>query len=114
MSTCLPSIQGEDFEGPERRACDRLSPKAVSPITLISSRQSLACRITNVSLSGVQLAFEGEPPALGEITLDHEAAGRMDGRAVWRDETRIGIRLRAPGTELERALQCLNMIKGSS
>lgn len=114
MDAQSPYSQTGKPERPERRACDRLSPGGVSPITLISGRRSFDCRIENLSLSGLQLDFDGEPPALGEIVLTHETAGSLSGQAVWRDKTRIGIRLCEPKSELERALQCLNMITGAS
>ncbi len=98
---------------PERRGRNRLRLGGFSSISLICGERLLACRVADLSLSGLGLDFAGEPPELGAVALEHATAGRIEGRAVWTGESRIGIQLDIAGSDLERVLQCLNIINAA-
>lgn len=111
MQTSSSESAKGPFKGPERRACDRLPVRGLSPVTLIDGDLCRTCRIGDVSLAGLRLEFDGEPPAPGPIVLEHKVAGRIEGIAVWRQGSRLGVRLAEAESDLRRALLCLNMMK---
>lgn len=104
-------IQTAEPKTLERRDCDRLEPDGRAYVTLRQGLQTYDCEIANISLSGIGLRLPAAQPAPdGPVELEHETAGRLSGHAVWQENGLLGIELAAPRTELERALQCINMI----
>ena len=98
---------------PDRRAHHRLKLTENAAISLICGERRLACRVADLSLSGLGLDFVGEPPELGKVALQHATAGRLEGRVVWTGGSRVGIELESAVSELKRALQCLNVINAA-
>ena len=100
-------------DAPDRRTRHRLNLSESAAISLICGGRRLACRVANLSLSGLGLDFAGEPPELGAVALQHPTAGRLEGRVVWTGGSRAGVELEAAQSDLERALQCLNVINAA-
>ena len=105
------TIQTSHQGATDRRSCDRLRPGGRAYVTLCDGPETYDCEIADISLSGIGLRLPAAQPApRGLVVLVHETAGRVGGRAVWQKDGLLGIALAAPRSEMERALQCINMI----
>ena len=76
-----PSTDHESFPGKDRRGWARLPLDEVTSITLSSGGRRYDCRIENLSLAGMKLNLAGDPPPVGEVTLEHASVGPFPARA---------------------------------
>lgn len=94
----------------EQRQHARFQLNHKSPLTATAGGKIYTCFIEDMSIGGMRLRFEGEPPASKVIALDHPVAGTLCGRCAWRDGNTVGFELQVPAGDLERVLRCICLV----
>ena len=94
----------------ERRQHGRFGIDHNAPLTATSAGKIYTCYVEEMSVGGIKLRFEGEPPTGKVIALDHPVAGTLCGRCAWREGNVIGVELQVPTSDLERVLRCICLI----
>lgn len=97
-------------EASERRKWLRFPLDHATSLTAVAGGRSYACDITDISLGGLRLRFDGPPPSSDSIVLSHRAAGNLAATSVWRSDAELGIAFRHPEGELAHLLQCISLI----
>jgi hypothetical protein len=80
--------------GAERRVHPRYPVMWSATVTAATplERYVLNCRIKNISISGLHVLAEKELEAGRDVTLRIDRVGSFQGRVVWSDGNRLGIR----------------------
>ena len=99
-----------DLDQGEQRQHARFPLHHNSPLTATAGGKIYTCYIEDMSIGGMKLRFEGEPPAGKVIALDHPVAGTLCGRCAWREGNVVGVELQVPTGDLERVLRCICLV----
>ncbi len=97
-------------EDSDRRQWLRFALDHATSLTALAGGRSYACNIADISLGGLRLRFEDQPPATADILLSHRTAGELPATQVWRSDDELGIAFLHPEQELEHLLQCISLI----
>ncbi len=77
-----------DFE--RRRSLRFVLPRQEDILLTIGGQQYQG-KLEDVSIGGAKLRLADEPKAPGEVSLEHESAGAIDGTCEWQDGRSLGI-----------------------
>ena len=97
-------------EASDRRQWLRFALDHATSLTALADGRSYACNIADISLGGLRLRFQEQPPATADILLSHRTAGDLPATQVWRTRDELGIAFLHPEGELEHLLQCISLI----
>ena len=97
-------------EASDRRQWLRFALDHATSLTALADGRSYACNIADISLGGLRLRFDEQPPAAAGILLSHRTAGELPATPVWRSQGELGVAFEHPERELEHLLQCISLI----
>jgi len=99
----IPSVD----EGFERRHWMRFSLPAGIRISLMAQDKRYQAVVTEVSLGGARIHFEGGMPPPASYTLEHDASGEFRSECKWCTEGEMGLEFDQTEPSLLLVSHCL-------